>query len=158
MNAARKQALVPIVAGLRDDVAKYPLELALSDLHAYYFAGTFPGALQSIQAEAGKSEAKADVELNLLRGPGFFEATKQARVEKIVLAIDALTAAGAIALAKNPPVSNAERDTAIVAMDPKELRFSDEKVAKSMLKRTVVLDQRDDVSVGAWEDAVGVSD
>jgi hypothetical protein len=63
MNAQRKEARIPIVAGLGRSVAEYPLEQALIDLNSYYFAGTFIGALQSIQARAGEIEKTADVRL-----------------------------------------------------------------------------------------------
>lgn len=63
MNAQRKQARVPIMEGLGRPAGEYPLEQALVDLNNYYFAGTFIGALQSIQAQAGETEKAADKEL-----------------------------------------------------------------------------------------------
>lgn len=61
MNAQRKQALIPILEGDRLGIEDYPLDQAVTDLHNYYFAGTFLGALQAIQADAGVKEAKAQV-------------------------------------------------------------------------------------------------
>jgi hypothetical protein len=66
MNARRKEALIPILEGVKRSDAKYPLPRALSDLDYYYFAGTFPGALQSIQKEAGQKEGKAEVTIGRL--------------------------------------------------------------------------------------------
>src|SRR5260370_18401548 len=41
MNAQRKVALEPILIGLTNSTDVYPLTQALSDIDAYYFAGTF---------------------------------------------------------------------------------------------------------------------
>jgi len=67
MNAQRKVALAPIIAGLSQDIDKYPLSTALVDLQTYYEAGTFAGALQSIQKDAGSKESNADIKLDKLR-------------------------------------------------------------------------------------------
>ncbi len=67
MNAGRKTVLVGIIAGLGESATEYPLAQALSDLDAYYFAGTFIGALQAIQADAGAKETKADEKLADIR-------------------------------------------------------------------------------------------
>lgn len=67
MNAQRKQALLPIIVGIGKSTDDYPLTQALSDLDTYYFAGTFVGALQAIQADAGSKEVKAQANLDLVR-------------------------------------------------------------------------------------------
>jgi hypothetical protein len=58
MNAERARALVPIITGMGLDVAAYCPAQAVSDLYRYYFAGTFLGAIQAIQADAGAKEQK----------------------------------------------------------------------------------------------------
>ena len=60
MNAERKEALIPIVRGIGKSLDDYPFARALSDLHIYYQAGTFIGALQAIQKDSGVKEEKAD--------------------------------------------------------------------------------------------------
>lgn len=67
MNAQRKAALVPIIDGLRKSEAEYPLMSALADVEAYYFAGTFIGALQGIQADAGAKEKSEQDKIDKLR-------------------------------------------------------------------------------------------
>jgi len=64
MNAQRKEALLPIMTGLAKSTDDYPLAQGLSDLDTYYFAGTFIGALQAIQADAGNKEVEANKKLN----------------------------------------------------------------------------------------------
>lgn len=63
MNAQRKEALIPILTGMKKSLKDYRLAEAVSDLHAYYNAGTFIGALQAIQKDSGEKEANADEEI-----------------------------------------------------------------------------------------------
>jgi len=67
MNAQRKAALVPILEGMRKDAEEYPLGRGLADLDSYYRAGTFLGALQAIQADAGVKEQQKNNEILRLR-------------------------------------------------------------------------------------------
>jgi hypothetical protein len=60
MNAERKKALIPILTGLKADLDDYPFGQAVTDLHNYYFAGTFAGAIQAIQADAAEKEQRQD--------------------------------------------------------------------------------------------------
>jgi len=70
MNAERKEALVPILRGIGRTIDAYPFAQALSDLHIYYQAGTFIGALQAIQRDSGAKEDKADDDIQrLIVGP-----------------------------------------------------------------------------------------
>jgi hypothetical protein len=59
MNASRKEARIPILEGIRQSTDIYPLANALINLRNYYLAGTFPGALQSIQVDAGAKDKRA---------------------------------------------------------------------------------------------------
>jgi hypothetical protein len=67
MNAQRQTALIPILKGLKLSSAEYPLAQGLSDIDAYYFAGTFIGALQAIQADAGEKQKQAEAVVNSVR-------------------------------------------------------------------------------------------
>jgi hypothetical protein len=59
MNAQRKKVLAGILEGMAlPDVNDYPFEQAVTDLHSYYFAGTFIGAIHVIQTDAGVKEGK----------------------------------------------------------------------------------------------------
>lgn len=60
MNAERKKALVPILTGVRSTLEEYPFAQAVTALYNYYNAGTFSGAIQAIQAEAGAKERNQD--------------------------------------------------------------------------------------------------
>jgi hypothetical protein len=67
MNAQRKQILVGIIRGLNSDLKQYPFEQAMSDLNEYYQAGTFQGAIMTIQADSGVKEKTATSAINFLR-------------------------------------------------------------------------------------------
>jgi hypothetical protein len=79
MNAERQKALTPILEGMQKDIQQYPLGKAVVDLNNYYIAGTFAGAIQSIQADASLTEQKAkDINLILtMPSPEERIATKQ---------------------------------------------------------------------------------
>lgn len=67
MNAERQKALTPILEGMQKDIKQYPLGKAVVDLNNYYIAGTFAGAIQSIQADAGKKEEESKAENKRIR-------------------------------------------------------------------------------------------
>jgi len=67
MNAERKKVLVRILEGVPQGLAQYPFERAVTDLHEYYQAGTFTGAIIAIQADAGAKEREQDRELARIR-------------------------------------------------------------------------------------------
>jgi hypothetical protein len=60
MNAERRKALIPILTGVKGSLQEYPFEQAVTDLHAYYHVGTFTGAIDAIQADAGAKERRQD--------------------------------------------------------------------------------------------------
>jgi hypothetical protein len=66
MVALRKEALVNIMTGLKQDVEAYPLNQALIDVENYYRAGTITGALIGIAETAGAAAKKADEEIKKL--------------------------------------------------------------------------------------------
>lgn len=68
------------------------------------------------------------------------DAMKNAQVvPELFKKIDSLKKETAILLATNPPVSTADIDSAIAAMDPDNLKSKDEVVAKSIIKRRISL-------------------
>lgn len=60
MNAERKKSLIPLLVGMKANLDDYPFAQAVTDLHNYYYAGTFAGAIQAIQADAGAKEQRQD--------------------------------------------------------------------------------------------------
>ena len=154
MNAERKKALVPIFVGIGKSIDEYPFARALSDLHLYYQAGTFIGALQSIQKDSGAKEKQADRDLTFVRNKDFVEKSRQERVGKILENIVGLSKKAALDLIQNLPVKDAKIEKLIQLRDPTGQRTSNEDVAKEMLKMAAVMGERDDEALDAWEAAV----
>lgn len=84
MNAARKEALVPILWGLKKPIEDYQFGQAVADLNFYYHAGTFVGALQDIQKEAGIKEREQDDKLAKFRENIFTEDESAVRIRKFI--------------------------------------------------------------------------
>lgn len=72
MNAHRKEVVIKILEGLPHSLDMYPLTQAVIDLNVYYLAGTLNGALQYVQADAGKLEAKSDETIKGIRIAHFY--------------------------------------------------------------------------------------
>lgn len=67
MNAQRKEVLVSILSGLKaDSVEQYPFELALTQLHEYYMAGTLNGALRFINTASAEKEKASEARIQEL--------------------------------------------------------------------------------------------
>jgi hypothetical protein len=104
MNAQRKTALVPIVAGLKQNVADYPLASAVVDLDRYYQAGTLTGALQGVQTDAAAQDAQAQSKIDQYRSGVFVADASTARLQQWLwpgvktfnTALQALDATGAV--------------------------------------------------------------
>ncbi|MEW6025473.1 MAG: hypothetical protein AB1807_25430 [Pseudomonadota bacterium] len=67
MNARRKEVLVSILAGLKaGSIEQYPFELALTQLHEYYMAGTLNGALRFINTTSAEKEKSSEAKIQEL--------------------------------------------------------------------------------------------
>ncbi len=64
MEAQRKVVFARILTGLKQSLAVYPIETALNDLDSLYAAGTFLGALEAIQKDAGTKEGEAQKKID----------------------------------------------------------------------------------------------
>lgn len=157
MNAQRKEVLKRVVAGSAMSLNGYTFEQALSDINDYYLAGTINGALSSIQRDASVKEAAADSAITILMGKrdsNFVDANTQARIDKMLGAIDKLADQQLFDLVTSPPVTNAEIAKVVAARDPLNLRNSNREAAIKTIKMMIVLTNRDDKSISAWEAAV----
>lgn len=63
MEASRDVVMARIIQNKARPVTEYTLDGALTDLKAYYAAGTLTGALTEVTADAGRSAATAKMEL-----------------------------------------------------------------------------------------------
>jgi hypothetical protein len=155
MNAQRKVALAPILSGITNNSDTYPLTRALADLDLYYFAGTFIGALQAIEADAGAKDKQAEVKLSQIRDQQFVAKAAQDRISAVLDQIDKLSDNAAIELEKNPPVHDSEIDKIVALRDPTNQALTTGSAAKQMLKmRAVLSGNRSEKELAAWEAAV----
>ena len=69
MNAERQRKLIPILKGTKKPPEDYSFEQAVVDLHNYFLAGTFMGAIQAIQQQAAVEGEKASERIQEIRRP-----------------------------------------------------------------------------------------
>lgn len=96
MNAQRKTAMLPLVRGLGTPLEEYKVEQALTDLDAYYHAGTLIGAINAIHVDAAARDKAADKELNIeavARVSSLISAPARSQVQAIGDAIDQINEA-----------------------------------------------------------------
>lgn len=99
MNAARKQALIPLLKGLKSRLADYGIGQAVVDLHQYYYAGTFLGALEAVQLNAAQSETSANAEIGFVHAATSAQIADKAALTAAIGRLDAAHAAnGALAI------------------------------------------------------------
>ena len=60
MHASRKAVAAQIFQRWNQDLEQYPMWMARTDLEAYYFAGSLPGAILATAADAKVKETQAD--------------------------------------------------------------------------------------------------
>ena len=148
MNAERKKALFPLLAGIKTKTLdEYAFAQAVTDLNEYYFAGTFAGAIQGIQADAAVKEAAADRKIETLA------TVTRAQVDRIGQLTDAI---GKLV----SPSDVAKINKAITTLD-KNAKPSDNLEAAKAQLQAFVLDlpvhpENIDKVVNAFKDA-GIS-
>lgn len=101
MNAQRKEVLVSILSGLKaDSVEQYPFELALTQLHEYYMAGTLSGALRFINTASAEKEKASEARIQKLAILPLSSETIVQSAQALTDAIGQMDEADANALAK----------------------------------------------------------
>lgn len=100
---------------------------------------------------------KNDVHIHTYRSDEFVEKKRQKKIEMFLAVIKALSNKRSIELVKNPPVTDATVLKIVKLRDPTNKRLTDGKSAKEMLKMMVVMSERDDNALLAWEAALKIS-
>ncbi len=93
MRNARNQVALRLREGLARSAEQYPLGIALSDLYAYYRAGTLPGALTGLTEVVGERARATQEELRLATVGSGFARTPLALSLRDFLGAPGLTAA-----------------------------------------------------------------
>jgi hypothetical protein len=157
MHASRKVMAAQISQRWALEIEKYPLWLARTDLEAYYFAGSLPGAILATAADAKTKEAQADVILLRAITPQTVTPEMVLRRAALGAEIDGLDATKAKALVAKIGAEFTEIKSFIDAQYPSDTRAADAdgSKAKTVLKRAVVLTVRGPEDADKWQSAIG---
>ena len=90
MNSERSTIRARIEKGEQLSLEAYPITRALSDLEEYYLAGTMPGAIAQITAQAGEVQAEAKSEIKKTVDEKFYNAAAIDRVVNLNKLVDTL--------------------------------------------------------------------
>lgn len=157
MQASRKAIAAQIYEGWNLDVSAYPLWLARRHLDAYAFAGSLPGAILATAADARTKERAADQVLlreitQVSVTPEMFD-----RRDALHSMIDRLSAADAKSLITKIRNEFTEVTNFIDAQYPggTQAADADGSIAKTVLRRAVVLSVRDDQDAAKWQSLIG---
>lgn len=143
MNAERKAALIPIMAGTRASLDDYPLTAALADLSNYQYAGSIDGALAGIHRDAGLKDAKSVEQLERHRSVTF--AADDASDRLLSFVYPGMNSVDPDGVVRNPVGNPVEKDSGRVAAIEVEL----EKMALDGLAIGTLLTSADLASVRA---------
>ncbi len=156
MHASRKTMAAQIFGRWTLDIDSYPPALARTDLDAYYFAGTLPGAILATAADAKVKDAQADVRLREITSESV---TLEMFRRRAALggAIDGLDAAKAKDLVTKIAPVFPEIKLFLDAQYPDATRAvdTDGGKARTVLKRAVVLTVRSSADADKWETTIG---
>ena len=158
MLAGRKAVAAQIFQRWDLDLNQYPMWMARTDLDAYYFAGSLPGAILGTAADANVKETQADKQIEIVRSADF---TKNSELAKAIGdRLKSLTPTQALALAKAMELHIAKRSQKqkdiLKALDPKDERLTDGNKAKQVLLTWQDFDDRDTTSMKQWTDVLDV--
>lgn len=158
MQAGRKAVAAQIFQRWNLDLDQYPMWMARTDLDAYYFAGSLPGAILGTAADAKVKETQADKQIELVRSAEFMKNLEPAKA--IGDRLKALTPTQALALAKamEPHIAKRSQELKDIlkGLDPKDERLTDGSKAKQVLSTWQLIDDRDATSMKQWTDELDV--
>jgi hypothetical protein len=84
MQASRKAIAAEIFQRWSEDIERYPMWMARTDLEAYYFAGSLPGAILSTAADAKVKDLQAEDKLAKFRRNVFTEDESAIVIQRFV--------------------------------------------------------------------------
>lgn len=99
---------------------------------------------EAIAAQANTAELES-------RSAETLQLARQQRVSLILDKVDQISDAQALAIEANPPVQSDSVDNVVALRDPGNQRTTNATIARQMLKTRIVLDNRSDDSLNAWD-------
>lgn len=165
MDAERKSVRADIMQGLTQDTTRYPLGRALGDLERYLEAGSIPGAVATLTATAGETEAKAKTKLEVVRTKDFVDPEAQRRIASILESVKQLPAGAAWDILQNPPseIDKFVMDAVRRRLNHREISSAgnvlagnkNDQNAKDLLKMIIVLmSNRSPENILKWQAAI----
>ncbi len=158
MRAERAKVRSRILNRLNLGETGYPLAAALSDLEDYYIAGSVPGALAAITADAGQQKVVADDAINTQLTPSKHLVRNTQLVQsEIYPALDKMTLNQMQGLIANPPTAIPPAAVTILGMRfPTGLTVQNEVDSRAILK--FIIDRlavsQDDTAFESWRSAI----
>lgn len=166
MAAERARVHAKIRYRMREGISQYSVADALNDLERYYRAGSLVGAIERVSEDAATDKTKSEGVLSLLRRDDFPTIEKQAQVEQFFGLVDDLDGADARRILQDPLIANnvvaspliraslglapAAGDAAVSA----RITPLTDAQARELLKRVIVLVDRDEETLAYWESAL----
>jgi len=156
MHAGRKTIAAHIFQRWTLDIEKYPMWMARTDLDAYYFAGSLPGAILGTAADAKTKEAQADA---IMLRPVTLEAVSDEmfrRREELGESVDKLGAAEAKDLVTKITGQFTEVQPIVSRQYPTKVRDADTQgeKAKKLLKILISDTVRSPGDAEKWQGAI----
>jgi hypothetical protein len=160
MQAVRARA--ELLAGQNSTLRPTRFDTAYAELEKLGDVCTYSEVKRLTTQSVDQSKAHADQntgEILVAPAATIFQATNAQRVDKLLDRIEKLNLSQALALANILPFRNQPVVQAIIKQsDPKDLRFSDEKVAKAVAKRVLIFTANTESSTAEWEATLGKFD
>ncbi|WP_394646307.1 hypothetical protein [uncultured Sphingomonas sp.] len=161
MRAARVAALVPIRAGLAQDVGHYSLEEALRDVRSYVEAGSLLATVDAIKVDAGKVEQKATTEIEEIRRDGLYRDSRP-RVDALGVRLRALSDPQMLRLAYAMEAQRSQRSPEVQRqledVDNSYHRFESGKNARLYLEQWLQMESGKADELDQWDRAIGIAE
>lgn len=161
MEAARREAIVPVKRGLTLSAEEYTLDEALVDLGAYARAGSLLATIKAITTDAGERTAVADQaikQFTVTRDAAYRDSLdmRDALTERIEALSDDRLRALARFMERGRPGRSEAVKTLLSSRDQERQRFDDAAAAKRYL--LFWLSQDDADAMEDWEQAVTLAE
>lgn len=157
MEAARREAFVPLRRGLTLSAVAYPLDEALYDLRRFVRAGSLSATLRTLATDAGKAEVVADAEIETVVQTTAYRDTLDVR-EALMDRATALKGQQFVALAFAMEPMRPSRTASLLAdlkaKDPSDRRFHDADRARAYLLHWLVRDAGLPGEMDEWTRAI----
>lgn len=157
MNSERSTIRTRLEKGEQLSLTDYPITRALSDLETYYFAGTMPGAISQITAQAGEVQAEAEVVLERTIEAKYVNVEGQQKADELLGLVKDLDPGEAKNILLTPPSKlNQFVSTAagLSSGSAAVVRMTDQNAEDAIRRVLVLIKDRQSEEYQAWAAAI----